>query len=432
MFRPRGRGGLFAFATLAFAATVVMSFGAAKRSGLLWADLSGQDGMVPPSISGFVMVDAITSEAKPDHAKPSARNDRFGVGPVDAPSLSDDGLVIMDAEQAPKNPEVTAPSDWREVTVQEGESLSVIARRHGLSVKDLVTANDIKNPDSIQEGQVLFIPSSPDKVLSTLSHVREMRRREEEAQKNPPKVEVRYYTVKEGDSLWSIANSFGLDVNTLFGANRLAGDLIKPGSSVRIPNQDGIFVRVRPGDTVASLADKYDVYPQAIRSANGLEQSSSLVAGEEIFIPGAKVEIDEKAAEVIERRSSSRRMIWPVIGRINSPFGWRSDPFGSRRTYHTGLDIKAPYGRGIKAALPGVVVYSGWMSGYGKTVVIQHPNGTSTLYAHCSDLLVSQGLRVSQGDIIARVGSTGRSTGAHLHFELRVGGVPVNPLKSLR
>ncbi|MCX7828808.1 MAG: LysM peptidoglycan-binding domain-containing protein [Thermanaerothrix sp.] len=431
MLKPRGRGGLWVFAAAAFAATAAVSIGAAERSGLFWADVTGQDGMVAPSGSGFLMVDASAAYVPKSAERAAKGGADFGVGPFDAPSLSDDGLVIMDADQKPKDQEEAAKV-WKEVTVQEGESLSVIAQRHGLTVKDLVTANDIKDPNSIQEGQVLFIPLGPEKVLETLAHVKHLRRMEEEAQKNPPRVEVRYYTVKEGDSLWSIANSFGLDVNTLFGVNRNAGDLIRPGSSVRVPNQDGIFVKVRRGDTVAKLADKYDVYPEAIRSANGLDQSSPLREGEEIFIPGAKVEIDEQASQAVERRSSSRRMIWPVTGRINSPFGWRADPFGGRRGFHTGLDIKAPHGREIRAALSGVVVYSGWMSGYGKTVVVQHPNGTSTLYAHCSALLVSEGRRVSQGDIIARVGSTGRSTGAHLHFEVRVGGVPVNPLKSLR
>ncbi|WP_245522706.1 LysM peptidoglycan-binding domain-containing protein [Thermanaerovibrio velox] len=342
MFKPRGRGGLWAFAAAAFAATAAVSMGAAERSGLLWADITGQDGMVAPSGSGFLMVDASATSAQPKNREMTVPGGRvFGVGPFDAPSLSDDGLVIMDADQRPKDKEEIGKV-WQEVTVQEGESLSVIAQRHGLKVKDLVAANDIKDPDSIQEGQVLFVPLGADKVLETLAHVKHLRRMEEEAEKNPPKVEVRYYTVKEGDSLWSIANSFGLDVNTLFGANRSAGELIRPGSSVRIPNQDGIFVKVRRGDTVARLADKYDVYPEAIRSANGLDQSATLREGEEIFIPGAKVEIDEQASQAVERRGASRRMIWPVTGRINSPFGWRSDPFGGRRGFHTGLDIKRP------------------------------------------------------------------------------------------
>ncbi len=428
-FKPRRRWGLAAFCLAAVSASAALSLAASERAGLLWGSLS-EDGLVPRSASGFVMVEV----GSPTQSKAAeGRADRFGVGPFESPSLSDDGLVIRDADEVREEREAAeANRPFQQVTVQEGETLSAIAARSGVSVKDLVRANEIRNPDSIQEGQVLFVPSSPETVLETLAYVKELHRKEEEAQKNPPRVEVRYYTVKEGDSLWSIANSFGLDVNTLFGSNRLSGELIRPGKSVRIPNQDGIFVKVKSGDTVASLAQKYDVYPEAIRSANGLDLAARLTAGEEIFIPGAKVEIDEAKSALVERRSASARMIWPVNGRINSPFGWRSDPFGGRRSFHTGLDIKAPHGSGIRAAMSGVVVYAGWMSGYGKTVVIQHQNGTSTLYAHCSALTVPAGRRVSQGDIIARVGSTGRSTGAHLHFEVRAEGVPVNPLRSLR
>ena len=103
-----------------------------------------------------------------------------------------------------------------------------------------------------------------------------------------------------------------------------------------------------------------------------------------------------------------------------------------RRDFHTGIDIKAPRGRTIQAARGGRVEYSGWMGGYGRVVVIDHGDGYSTLYAHCTSLSVRKGQSVSQGQAIATVGTTGRTTGPHLHFEVRRGNNPVNPLGMLR
>jgi murein DD-endopeptidase MepM/ murein hydrolase activator NlpD len=122
-------------------------------------------------------------------------------------------------------------------------------------------------------------------------------------------------------------------------------------------------------------------------------------------------------------RTRSRKLIKPVNGRITSNFGLR---FGGRR--HMGIDIAARSGKHIISAADGTVRFSGWRSGYGRTVIIQHAQGLKTLYAHNSRNLVSKGDKVRQGQVIALVGSTGRSTGPHLHFEVRSGSVPQNPL----
>ncbi|MGQ9523304.1 MAG: murein hydrolase activator EnvC family protein [Armatimonadota bacterium] len=118
----------------------------------------------------------------------------------------------------------------------------------------------------------------------------------------------------------------------------------------------------------------------------------------------------------------------PVRGSISSRFGMRRHPILGTYRMHTGVDIAAAYGSPIQASAAGVVVHSGWLGGYGKTVIIDHGGGISTLYGHCSRLVVSQGEHVEQGQTIAYVGSTGFSTGPHLHFERRRDGVPVNPL----
>lgn len=122
---------------------------------------------------------------------------------------------------------------------------------------------------------------------------------------------------------------------------------------------------------------------------------------------------------------------WPASGRVSSYFGGRPDPFSNRKKQHEGIDIAAGYGQGIRASANGKVVYSDYYSGYGYTVIIDHGNGLSTLYAHASKLLVKKGSIVKMGQEIAKVGSSGRSTGAHLHFEVRVNGQQVDPLKYL-
>ena len=121
---------------------------------------------------------------------------------------------------------------------------------------------------------------------------------------------------------------------------------------------------------------------------------------------------------------------WPLPGftRISSPFGNRPDPFTQRTAFHSGIDVPAPMGVNILAAESGTVIFSGWQGGYGNTIIINHGNGMHTMYAHASSLVARAGQNVARGDVIARVGSTGRSTGNHLHFEVRVNGSLTNPL----
>lgn len=126
--------------------------------------------------------------------------------------------------------------------------------------------------------------------------------------------------------------------------------------------------------------------------------------------------------------SGSGKMIWPVSGPISSDFGWRVHPRTYTEKFHSGIDIAADYEDTICAAQAGVVEYSGWISGYGNTVIIDHGGGISTLYGHNQSLIVSEGQQVSQGQPIAYCGSTGISTGPHCHFEVREDGEPVNPL----
>jgi murein DD-endopeptidase MepM/ murein hydrolase activator NlpD len=129
-----------------------------------------------------------------------------------------------------------------------------------------------------------------------------------------------------------------------------------------------------------------------------------------------------------ESVGSSGAMMWPIQGPITSPYGWRTHPIFGTARYHSGLDIGADYGDPVRAADGGVVIYADWYGGYGKAVIIDHGGGITTLYGHNSELLVSEGQNVRKGQVIARAGSTGYSTGPHVHFEVRQDGSPVDPM----
>lgn len=151
------------------------------------------------------------------------------------------------------------------------------------------------------------------------------------------------------------------------------------------------------------------------------------------------IETSRQIEQLIKRIQSGEKniggstgtMTWPAEGEITSPFGWRVHPIFGTQRLHTGIDIGADYGDSVRAADGGVVIHADWMGGYGNAVIIDHGNGISTLYAHNSQLLVDEGQSVAKGQTVARCGSTGYSTGPHVHFEVRQNGSPVNPLNYL-
>ncbi len=136
-----------------------------------------------------------------------------------------------------------------------------------------------------------------------------------------------------------------------------------------------------------------------------------------------------QAMRVMESKLSTKPSIWPLHGRINSSFGYRRAPFGGRRSFHKGIDIKGRVGAPIVASAMGTVTQAGFSGAYGIVVTIDHGGGFITKYAHMQSASVSVGQKVKRGEMVGRVGMTGRTTGPHLHYEVRVGGVPVNPIK---
>jgi murein DD-endopeptidase MepM/ murein hydrolase activator NlpD len=155
-----------------------------------------------------------------------------------------------------------------------------------------------------------------------------------------------------------------------------------------------------------------------------LQQSKSLTSR----IRDLEKKLRKKNPSKTRNYSTSSGFEWPTDGEVTSSFGMRMHPILKKTKMHTGVDIGAPYGQSVHAACDGVVIQAGTISGYGQTVIISHGNGVSTLYAHLSVIKVSEGEEVSKGDTIANVGSTGLSTGPHLHFEVRKDGEPQNPM----
>ena len=374
------------------------------------------------------------------------------------------GIIDANAEEGKPVLSEEGPG-WREHTVKKGETLSEIAADYGnITAQDIVRANELRDSAQIRENQILLIPTTPEKTEDTLD---EVHKRQMIVKANNEKFEplkVREYTVTAGDSLWSISHKMDIDSDTIRGSNNFrTSSALRPGVKLRIPNQEGIFYTLKDGETVEEVAKRYRVRMTTVRLVNEGIDVTKLKANDEIFLPGAKPEAlreikpapklastpkpepkkavktpePQKTASKPERRQSGEVAVrrtgfrWPVMGRINSPFGWRTHPVTRRRDFHTGIDIKAARNDPIKAAGSGHVVYSGWMGGYGKVLVIEHSNGQSTLYAHCSTLLAGKGASVSSGQLVAKIGTTGRSTGPHLHFEVRNGNSPVNPIKYL-
>lgn len=170
-------------------------------------------------------------------------------------------------------------------------------------------------------------------------------------------------------------------------------------------------------------SDKLQLYQIQIM----LQDIQSKVKTREVNLANLRDNLLEKQEQKIHTPS-----IWPTSGDVTSRFGWRSAPFGGGSSdFHPGLDIANEVGTPIMAAADGVVVYSGWNSGYGKLLQIDHGNSIETLYGHCSELVAKVGQKVRKGELIAYMGSTGYSTGSHLHYEVRVNQTAVNPVTFL-
>jgi len=235
------------------------------------------------------------------------------------------------------------------------------------------------------------------------------------------------YTVAKNDVISEMAAGFGLNQDTLISINNIRNTrLIQIGQVLRIPNQDGIMYTVARGDTLESIAKKYSSDTAAIRTANELF-ADAIRPGMALFVPGAQLGWVER------QEINGDLFIWPASGTITSNYGYRPWPFGDNvRQFHSGMDIGAPTGSPVRAAMSGRVSSVGWDDTLGNHVVISHHSGYRTMYGHMSRVTVRSGAYVGAGERIGDVGSTGVSTGPHLHFTVYKNGVTVNPRTLLK
>jgi murein DD-endopeptidase MepM/ murein hydrolase activator NlpD len=275
----------------------------------------------------------------------------------------------------------------------------------------------------------------------------------------PTRTKVQNYVVADGDTIGSIAGKFGLHIETLLTSNGLNDrSVIHPGDNLRILPVDGVMYTVKSGDTISRIANRYGSDADKIMEANGLADASAISLGEELVLPDGKMPTPPPEATAkplarlatgiknifvpdnsdrtpyLQQVADSGRMLWPTGCHYISQGYGVMEYFGA---LHTGIDIACPKGTPIYAALDGTVISAGWNNGgYGNMIILYHgldDNGVKlfTRYGHSSKLLVKVGDQVARGQVIALVGSTGRSTGPHLHFEVMTNN-PLHRLNPLR
>ena len=306
--------------------------------------------------------------------------------------------------------------------------------------------------------------------------------KEKPAPPPPPKrAELITYKVKKKDTIPAIAKKYGIKQDTILMNNKDAlNNKMKVGDTITFPSIDGLYYKLQKNDTLAKIAKKYGISVVDIVDYNNINPKK-LKAGSTIFLKGVTLQKykdvegrliaaqqakeDKKKNKNKEKEQEKEKPEKPPKGTkgsppppppednddggrsaaysgagfaypvryagVSSPFGNRYHPVLKRYILHTGVDLVAKYVP-LRAAKAGVVTFAGNMSGYGKIIIIRHDNGYETRYAHLSVISTNVGEHVNQGDLIGKTGNSGRTTGAHLHFEIRQNGVPKNPMKYLR
>jgi murein DD-endopeptidase MepM/ murein hydrolase activator NlpD len=313
---------------------------------------------------------------------------------------------------------VMASGAYALLVVQTGDTLGAIAQRYAISVDDLMEFNQLSST-SIHPGDLIKVP-----YVAAMGGI---------AESDPlPPPGFRWHILQPGETISSLMVRYNLSLAAIVGANPGISSLdrLPVGLELLIPPGEGMVVALEPEQTVLDLVEIYGLSPVALARANQIGSPADLRPGQMLFLPGVTPRHAlDRLAEVRERENT---YIWPVHGRLTSFFGPRRLGRGTSN-FHSGLDIAAPTGTPVVAARAGTVTFAGWSNrGFGHLVKIRHAGGAETWYAHFSRILVTVGQQVRQGEVVGRIGSTGISTGPHLHFEVHEGGRPHDPLRFLR
>ncbi len=357
----------------------------------------------PRSLRDSTVATANLPDASPSYGKPAYGNDR---GREPQPSY--------------RQPSPVRPGE--SVEVQPGDTLYGLSRRHGVSVAELMEVNGLSNP-SLHPGQKLYLPegyharpavSQPPMTTASVTLPPSL-----PPPSLAPATRAKYagsYTVRNGDSVYGIARSYGVQVAELQRVNGITDPhSVRVGSVLRVPGAAGAEPAPM-GTTHVAVA------PPVVQSTGQSTRQPTVINRREIAAAGS--DVSTGAINPPPRAAVGDKLRWPVQGKILAAFGQRNDG-----THNDGINLSVPQGTPVHAAEAGTVAYAGnELKGYGNLVLLRHDNGWVTAYAHNEQLLVKRGDKVQRGQVIAKAGRTGSVDQPQLHFELRQGSKPVDPV----
>jgi len=295
---------------------------------------------------------------------------------------------------------------------QDNDELLATSQTMALFKPTVVDSTTTRGTDQVQdvEKDSLQAVSGPMRVSTEDAYI-------------PTTDTISVYEVKKGDTISDVAKLFGVSVNTIMWANDLKSRTLVKGDTLLILPVTGIKHNVRKGDTIVSISKKYSADEEEVATYNGLALDAALEIGDTVIVPDGEIKIVQAPTPKKSKTTST------VLSRYakSAPQGFFVRPInGGRRSQgihgHNGIDLASTPGTPVVAAAEGRVLVArvgGHNGGYGNMIIISHANGIQTVYAHLLDVSVSSGQEVSQGQVIGSLGNTGKSTGPHLHFEVR-------------
>ena len=358
--------------------------------------------------------------------------------PDSTPAYGNDRGYASDRGAQPQPSYRPAPTarPGESVEVQPGDTLYGLSRRHGVSVSELMEVNGLSNP-SLHPGQKLYLPvgypaqpsASRPMTTASVTPASPPSSPSHSPQSLAPAVAAKYagsYTVRSGDSIYGIARSHGVQVAELQRVNGITDPRgVRVGSVLKVPGAGYAEAAPEPTTHVAVAAPIVQSTEQAagVQSSGPSPRQPTVINRRELAAMGSS-DVSTGTINPPPRAAVGDKLRWPVQGKILAGFGQRSDG-----THNDGINLSVPQGTPVHVAESGTVAYAGSeLKGYGNLVLVRHDNGWVTAYAHNDQLLVKRGDKVQRGQVIAKAGRTGSVDQPQLHFELRQGSKPVDPV----